>query len=103
MGTRIINVGLIEADEKGIALIKRGSHLAIKIAKKSSSIEIARVAVKKHAGDDQFVCGSGRSNHSEVFLGKGFLKICSKFTEHPCRSAISATLLESHFGISVLL
>ena len=30
-----------------------------------------------------------RSSRSEVFLGKGVLKICSKFTgEHPCRSAI---------------
>ena len=31
-----------------------------------------------------------RSSHSEVFLRKGVLKICSKFAgEHPCRSAIS--------------
>ena len=29
-----------------------------------------------------------------MFLGKGVLKMCSKFTgEHPCRSAISITLL----------
>ena len=35
-----------------------------------------------------------RSSPSELFLGKGFLKICSKFTgEHPCRSAISVKLL----------
>ena len=38
-----------------------------------------------------------RSSHPEVFLGKGVLKICSKFTgEYPCRSVISinfATLL----------
>ena len=35
------------------------------------------------------------SSHAEVFLGKGVLKICSKFTgEHPCRSAISIKLLE---------
>ena len=35
-----------------------------------------------------------RSSHPEVFLGKGVLKICSKFTgEHPCRSAISIKLL----------
>ena len=35
-----------------------------------------------------------RSNDLEVFLGKGVLKICSKFTgEHPCRSAISINLL----------
>ena len=41
----VINVGLIEANEKGIVSIKRGSRLAIKIAKKFSSIEVARVAV----------------------------------------------------------
>ena len=50
-----------------------------------------------------------RSSHPEVFLRKGVLKICSKFTEeHPCRSMISkkgykATLLKSHFGMGVLL
>ena len=34
-----------------------------------------------------------RSKHSEVFLGKGILKICCKFTgEHPYRSAISIKL-----------
>ena len=34
-----------------------------------------------------------RSSHSEVFLGKGVLKICCKFTgERPCRSAISIKL-----------
>ena len=36
---------------------------------------------------------SFRSSHPEVFLGKGVLKICSKFTgEHPCRSVISIKL-----------
>ena len=30
-----------------------------------------------------------RSSHSKVFLGKGILKICSKFTgELPCRSVL---------------
>ena len=34
------------------------------------------------------------NNHTEVFLGKGILKICSKFTgKYPCRSAISIKLL----------
>ena len=34
-----------------------------------------------------------RSSHSEVFLGKGVVKICCKFTgERPCRSAISIKL-----------
>ena len=42
------------------------------------------------------VCGLeiDRSSHPEVFLRKGVLKICSKFTgEHPCRSVISIKLL----------
>ena len=44
-----------------------------------------------------------RSSRPEVFLGKGVLKICKKFTgEHLSRSVISinlqATLLKSHFG-----
>ena len=42
------------------------------------------------------VCGLeiDRSSHPEVFLKKGVLKICSKFTgEHPCRSVISIKLL----------
>ena len=48
------------------------------------------------------------SSRPEVFLRKGVLKICCKFTgEHPCQSAISielqATLLKSHFGMGVLL
>ena len=34
-----------------------------------------------------------RSSHLEAFLGKGVLKICSKFTgEHPCQSVISIKL-----------
>ena len=45
------------------------------------------------------ICDKGfhqdRSHRPEVFLGKGVLKICSKFTgEHPCRSAISIKLLK---------
>ena len=35
-----------------------------------------------------------RSSHQDVFLGKGVLKIYSKFTvEHPCQSMISIQLL----------
>ena len=49
---------------------------------------------------------NNRSSHPEVFLGKGVLKIWSKFTgKHPCRSAICnfATLLKLHFGMSIPL
>ena len=36
-----------------------------------------------------------RSNHPEVFLGKGVLEICSKFTgEHPCRNVFSNNVIE---------
>ena len=39
-----------------------------------------------------------RSNHPEVFLKKGVLKVSSKFRgEHPCRSVISA--LDDSSGI----
>ena len=35
-----------------------------------------------------------KSSHLEVFLRKGVLKICNKFTgQHPCRSVISIKLL----------
>ena len=43
-----------------------------------------------------------RSSPSELFLGKGFLKICRKFTgEHPCRSAISVKLLCNFIKIAL--
>ena len=43
-----------------------------------------------------------RSNHPEVFLKKGVLKICSKFTgEHPCRSVISINLERNFIEIAL--
>ena len=43
-----------------------------------------------------------RSNHPEVFLGKGVLKTCSKFAgEHPCQSAILIKLLCNVIEISL--
>ena len=43
-----------------------------------------------------------RSNRPEVFLGKGVLKICSKFTgEYPRRSAILITLLYNFTEIAL--
>ena len=43
-----------------------------------------------------------RSSHPEVFLEKGVLKICSKFTgEHPCRSAISMKLQSKFIEIAL--
>ena len=42
-----------------------------------------------------------RSSHPEVFLEKGVLEICSKFTEHPCRSAISIKLQSNFIEITL--
>ena len=43
-----------------------------------------------------------RSSLLQVFLRKGVLKICSKFTEeHPCRSAISIKLLCNFIEITL--
>ena len=45
-----------------------------------------------------FLISSIRSSPPELFLGKGVLKICSKFTgQHPCRSAISIKLQSNLF------
>ena len=43
-----------------------------------------------------------RTSHPEVFLRKGVLKICSKFTgEHPCRTANSIKLLCNFIEIAL--
>ena len=43
-----------------------------------------------------------RSSLAEVFLKKGVLKICSKFTgEHPCRNVISIKLLCNFIEITL--
>ena len=45
-----------------------------------------------------------RSSHPDVFLGKGVLKLCSKFTgEHPCRSAISVKMQSNWCSLVHLL
>ena len=49
-----------------------------------------------------------RSNHPKVFLWKGVLEICSKFTgEHPRRTVIliklQSNFTETHFNMDVLL
>ena len=46
--------------------------------------------------------GVHRSSPPDVFLGKGALKICNKFTgEHPCRSVISIKLLCNFIEIAL--
>ena len=47
-------------------------------------------------------CPTIKSSALEVFLGKGALKICSKFTrEHPCRSVISIKLQSNFIEITL--
>ena len=42
------------------------------------------------------------SSHPELFLGKGVLNICSKFTgDHPCQSAISIKLQSNFIEITL--
>ena len=44
-----------------------------------------------------------KSSHPEVFLRKGVLKICSKFTgEHPCQSAIENVLRHGRSSVNSL-
>ena len=48
------------------------------------------------------VTGIKRSNHPELFLVRGVLKICSKFTgEHPCQSVISIKLQSNFWDFKV--
>ena len=57
--------------------------------------KILTVNVKKYDPDvaNSILNPLYRSSRSEVFLVKGALKTCSKFTgEHPCRSVISIKL-----------
>ena len=45
-----------------------------------------------------------RSSHPEGFLGKGFLKICSKFArEYPCLNVVSIKLLSNFANIIVAM
>ena len=44
---------------------------------------------------------ASKSIHLEVFLGKGVVKICSKFTgQHPCQSTISIDEIALRHGCS---
>ena len=61
--------------------------------------EIRRYLLRRNPGGILVVVQAVvRSSHPKMFLGKGVLKICSKFTgDHPCRSVISITL-QSNFN-----
>ena len=61
--------------------------------------EIRRYLLRRNPGGILVVVQAVvRSSYPKVFLGKGVLKICSKFTgDHPCRSVISIKL-QSNFN-----
>ena len=62
--------------------------------------QIVELAHDEDANDEQENSAKNRSSPPEVFLLKGVLKICSKFTgEHPCRKVISIKLLCNLFAI----
>ena len=79
----------------------------INIQKFSTSQELLVIFAKLVFRDvliqiiDQIIVTMTRSSRPDMFLRKGVLKICSKFTgEHPCRNVIS---IKSYFGMGVLL
>ena len=52
--------------------------------------------------DENYDLWNSRSSPPEVFLGKGVLKICNRFTgEHPWRSAISIKLKSNFIEIAL--
>ena len=58
--------------------------------------------IDKHLSPHLYGHRKGRSSRPEVFLGKGVLKICSRFTGgHPCRSAISIKLQSNFLEITL--
>ena len=62
--------------------------------------QIVELAHDEDANDEQENSAKNRSSPPEVFLLKGVLKICRKFTgEHPCRKVISIKLLCNLFAI----
>ena len=50
----MINVVLIETNEKSVVEIKRGNRLATKVLKAFGPTEVAHAAVRKHADHEQF-------------------------------------------------
>ena len=54
----MINVVLIETNEKGVVAVKRESRLATKVLKSFGPTEVAHATVRKHADHDHHFCGS---------------------------------------------
>ena len=87
-----------------LLLLQYFSFLALKIMPVMSQLSyIASEAVlSRNNAIAQFKRMKSRSSRPEVFLTKGVLKICSKFTrEHPCRTAISIKLQSSFIEITL--
>ena len=57
----IINVGLIESNDKGIVKIKRDSKIPVKTEKIFTAEEdVQKAAIKKHSEIDQYFCNLGK-------------------------------------------
>ena len=54
----MINVVLIETNEKRVVAVKRESRLATKVLKSFGPTEVAHATVRKHADHDHYFCGS---------------------------------------------
>ena len=88
----------------------KDQNLLISFVKSHKCITISAISrwcitVLKNTGVDITVFGSHSTNRSSrpgVFLRKGVLKVCSKFTiEHSCRSAISIKLQSNFIEITL--
>ena len=72
-------------------------HITDKKSDENGQILIIDVKVN----DEKFLLVNPESSHPELFLGKGFLKIFSKFKgEHPYRSANSIKVFSEHLFLT---
>ena len=77
-------------------------HVSILHYKDKLKVQHICCALMLHLCIALFLGRSYRSSHSEVFLGKGVRKICSKFTvEHPCRNSILIKLQSNFIEIAL--
>ena len=80
-----MEVGTLVSD---LFLVSKKALYAVKVSGQHLNFNVFSNTSTWHA-----LKANCRSSHPEVFLEKGVLKICSKFTgEHPCQSAISINI-----------
>ena len=79
---------------------KVATSLFSKLVKVDMTFQISKIRLNIKLA--KFESQSNRSSHPEVFLEKGVLKICTKFTgEYPCRSVISIKLQSNFIEITL--